>query len=109
VVSYKVVSGDTLGSIATKFGVTVARIQAANALGTSTVIKIGQVLKIPTSATSSPAVTTSPVVKTYTVKSGDTLWGIASKLGVSATALAELNGITNANLLRIGQVLKIPS
>jgi LysM repeat protein len=109
VVSYKVVSGDTLGSIATKFGVTVARIQAANALGTSTVIKIGQVLKIPTSATTSPAVTTSPVVKTYTVKSGDTLWGIASKLGVSATALAELNGITNANLLRVGQVLKVPS
>ena len=108
-VSYKVVSGDTLGSIATKFGVTVARIQAANSLGTSTVIKIGQVLKIPTSATTSPAVTTSPVVKTYTVKSGDTLWGIASKLGVSATALASLNGITNANLLKVGQVLKIPS
>jgi LysM repeat protein len=49
------------------------------------------------------------VAKTYTVKSGDTLWGIASKLGVSATALAELNGITNANLLRVGQVLKVPS
>jgi LysM repeat protein len=109
VVSYKVVSGDTLGSIATKFGVTVARIQAANALGTSTVIKIGQVLIIPTSATTSPEVTASPVVKTYTVKSGDTLWGIASKLGVSATALASLNGITNANLLRVGQVLKVPS
>ena len=108
-VSYKVVSGDTLGSIATKFGVTVARIQAANSLGTSTVIKIGQILKIPTSTATSPAVTTSPVVKTYTVKSGDTLWGIASKLGVSATALASLNGITNANLLKVGQVLKIPS
>jgi LysM repeat protein len=108
-VSYKVVAGDTLGSIATKFGVTVARIQAANGLGTSTVIKVGQILQIPTTATSSPAVTTSPVVKTYTVKSGDTLWGIASKLGVSATALASLNGITNANLIKVGQVLKVPS
>jgi len=109
VVSYKVVTGDTLGSIATKFGVTVARIQAANAMGTSTVIRVGQTLKIPTAATSSPAVTTSPVVKTYTVKTGDTLWGIASKLGVSATALAELNGITNANLIKVGQVLKVPN
>jgi LysM repeat protein len=108
-VNYKVVSGDTLGAIATKFGVTVARIQAANSLGTSTTIRIGQILKIPTSVSSSPAVTTSPTIRTYTVKSGDTLWGIASKLGVSATALATLNGITNPNLLRVGQVLKVPS
>jgi LysM repeat protein len=103
------VAGDTLGTIATKFGVTVARIQAANGLGTSTVIKVGQVLKIPTSATSSPVVTNSPVVKTYTVKAGDSLWGIASKLGVSVTALASLNGITNANLIKVGQVLKVPN
>ena len=109
VVSYKVVAGDTLGSIATKFGVSVARIQAANAMGTSTVIRVGQTLKIPTAATSSPAVTTSPAIKTYTVKSGDTLWGIASKLGVSATALAQINGITNANLIKVGQVLKVPN
>ncbi len=107
--TYKVVAGDTLQSIATKFGVTVARIQAANSMGTSTIIRIGQNLRIPTSVTSSPAATTSPTIKTYTVKSGDTLWGIASRLGVSATALAELNGITNPNVLRIGQVLKVPS
>ncbi len=108
-VSYKVVAGDTLGSIATKFGVTVARIQAANSLGTSTTIRVGQTLKIPTAVSSSPVATTSPTIKTYTVKSGDTLWGIASKLGVSVTKLAELNGITNANLLKVGQVLKVPS
>jgi LysM repeat protein len=108
-VNYKVAAGDTLGAIATKFGVTVARIQAANSLGTSTNIRIGQILKIPTSVSSSPVVPTSPTIRTYTVKSGDTLWGIASKLGVSATALAELNGITNPNLLRVGQVLKVPS
>jgi LysM repeat protein len=108
-VNYKVAAGDTLGAIATKFGVTVARIQEANSLGTSTNIRIGQILKIPTSVSSSPVVTTSPTIRTYTVKSGDTLWGIASKLGVSATALATLNGITNPNLLRVGQVLKVPS
>ncbi len=108
-VNYKVVTGDTLWSIASKFGVTVARIQAANSLGTSTSIRVGQTLKIPTSVSSSPTVTAPAPVKTYTVKAGDTLWGIASKLGVSATKLAEVNGITNPNLLKVGQVLKVPS
>jgi LysM repeat protein len=108
-VNYKVVTGDTLWSIASKFGVTVARIQAANSLGTSTSIRVGQTLKIPTSVSSSPPVTAPAPVKTYTVKAGDTLWGIASKLGVSATKLAEVNGITNPNLLKVGQVLKVPS
>jgi LysM repeat protein len=39
--------------------------------------------------------------RTHTVKSGDTLWGIASKLGVSATALATLNGITNYKFISL--------
>ncbi|MFM1957755.1 MAG: hypothetical protein RI929_118 [Actinomycetota bacterium] len=108
-VTYQVKTGDTLALIATRFGVTVARIQAANAMGTSITIRVGQSLRIPTTVSSSPAVTTSPTIRTYTVVAGDTLTGIARKLGVSATALAELNGITNPNLLRVGQVLKVPS
>ena len=46
--------------------------------------------------------------QTYTVKAGDTLYGISNQFGVSVTELAELNGIRGDNL-KVGQVLKIPS
>ena len=45
--------------------------------------------------------------QTYTVKAGDTLYGISNQFGVSVTELANLNNV-NANTLKIGQVLKIP-
>lgn len=46
--------------------------------------------------------------ETYTVKPGDTLYGISNQYGVSVTELAELNGIKGSNL-QVGQVLKIPT
>lgn len=114
-VSYTVVSGDTLTSIARKFSVSTTSIAVANALTSPFTIRVGQVLKIPPVASTAPS-TTSPSTssgttkpKTYTVKSGDTLTSIARSLGVSATELATLNGITNPNLIRVGQVLKVPS
>ncbi len=45
---------------------------------------------------------------TYTVKAGDTLYGISNQFGVSVTELASLNNIKGSNL-QIGTVLKIPS
>ena len=48
--------------------------------------------------------------KTYTVKSGDTLWGIAQKQlgnGDKWGNIAKLNNISNPNKLQIGQVLKL--
>lgn len=44
----------------------------------------------------------------YTVKKGDTLYGISNQFGVSVTELAELNGIKGSNL-QIGMELTIPS
>ena len=46
--------------------------------------------------------------QTYTVKPGDTLYGISNQFGVSVTELAELNGI-KGSILNIGQILKIPA
>ena len=46
--------------------------------------------------------------QTYTVKPGDTLYGISNQFGVSATELARINNV-NATTLQIGQVLNIPT
>ena len=50
----------------------------------------------------------SKLHETYTVVKGDTLWAIALRYKTTVAAIQQLNGITNANLLRIGQVLQIP-
>lgn len=55
-------------------------------------------------------VVTKEVMKTYTVISGDTLWGICKKHlgdGSKFSDIAKLNGIKNANLIYVGQVLKL--
>lgn len=99
---YIVKSGDTLYSIAGRYGITVDSLKNANNL-TSNNLKIGQKLTIPSSSTTLPSGSNS-----YTVKSGDTLYGIASKYGVSVDAIKKANGLNN-NLLQIGQKLTIPS
>ena len=49
-----------------------------------------------------------PSGRTYKVKAGETLLGIASRFGTTVKAIAALNGITNYSSLKTGQVLKIP-
>jgi LysM repeat protein len=100
-----------------KFGVSPDLIQSYNNISNPNLIRVGQLIKIPTSASSSaaqenvsePAPAPEPEPETYRVQSGDTLWGIARKFSVSSKALADLNGINNANFIRVGQLLKIPS
>ena len=45
---------------------------------------------------------------TYTVVKGDTLWALAQRYNTSVAELVKLNNIANANLIRVGQVLKMP-
>ena len=96
---YTVVRGDTLYSIAGKYGVSVDSIKSLNNL-TNNIISIGQRLQIPLKE-----VTSSNFI--YTVKRGDTLYGIASNFGLSVIDLINLNNLDNTNL-SIGQELLIP-
>ena len=45
---------------------------------------------------------------TYTVRRGNTLWGIARRYNTSVSALVDLNQIQNPNLIYPGQILRIP-
>lgn len=96
--TYIVKSGDTLWSIAKNNGLTVDELKALNNL-TSNALSIGQVLKLRET-------TSNSISNTYTVKAGDTLYGIATSNGLTVDELKSLNNLTS-NLLSIGQVLKI--
>ena len=100
---YTVKSGDSLWSIAKKYGISVDELKAANNL-TSNVLQIGQKLNIP----SMSGITTKPEnYINYIVKSGDSLYGIASKNDLTVQELKNYNNLTS-NVLQIGQILKIP-
>lgn len=101
---YTVVAGDSLYAIARKYGLTMQELMEFNNLG-STLLSIGQVLKIPAAVEE----TIPPVTETtYTVKSGDSLYSIAKKYNTTVSDLMTYNRLTS-NLLSIGQVLKIPT
>lgn len=63
---------------------------------------------VSSTAPASAAPTDTPATRTYKVKAGDTLIGIANKFGTTPKAITKLNGITDPSSLKIGQVLKIP-
>ncbi|MGX9133335.1 LysM peptidoglycan-binding domain-containing protein [Rummeliibacillus sp. JY-2-4R] len=101
--TYTVKSGDTLSKIGAKYHTSYKNIMSWNNLKSST-IKVGQKLKIKSSKTASKTTTTT--TSTYTVKSGDTLSGIAKKYGVSYKTLMSWNNLKSTNI-RVGQKLKV--
>ena len=98
--SYVVKSGDTLWSIAKKFGVSVDDLKEKNNL-TSNALSINQVLLIPT-AEEEPVATG----EYYTVVAGDNLYAIARRFGLTVDELKSLNHLTSNNL-SIGQRLLV--
>ncbi len=106
--TYTVRAGDSLWKIANQFGVTVDELISANNLG-STVLQIGDTLIIP-GRTEEPDNTIPPSTNDieYVVKSGDSLYSIAKKYGITASELQQYNNLSST-LLTIGQVLRIPS
>lgn len=98
---YTVRRGDTLSLIATRHGVTVAALRAANSLRGDH-IQVGQVLTIPAAGAS---VASEPLY--HTVVRGDTLSGIASQYGVTLAALRSANALRGDTIM-IGQRLLVP-
>ena len=113
--TYTVKSGDTLSRIAAQFKMSVAEIAALNQISNVNAINVGQVLKVNgtttnTNTSTNQTNTSKPAASnaaSYTVKSGDTLSKIAALHQMSLSQLVSLNGITNPNLIQVGQVLKV--
>jgi LysM repeat protein len=105
---YVVSAGDTLGSIAKRFGVSEAELQTLNDITDPNEISVGQQLRIPASASEGAEEPTTGEERTYVVEEGDTLSKIAVRFGVTIAALQAANDISDPDMLYPGQVLTIP-
>ncbi|AOL96740.1 putative peptidoglycan endopeptidase LytE [Bacillus subtilis] len=103
--SIKVKKGDTLWDLSRKYDTTISKIKSENHLR-SDIIYVGQTLSINGKSTSSKSSSSSTSSSTYKVKSGDSLWKISKKYGMTINELKKLNGL-KSDLLRVGQVLKL--
>ncbi len=99
--TYIVKKGDTLYGISNQFGVSVTELAELNGIKGSN-LQIGQELTIPSKSGTNPN-----NMFMYTVKSGDTLYGIARKYNTTVQEIMNLNYFTNTNLIP-GQVIRIP-
>lgn len=119
--TYRVVSGDTVSSIAARYALSTASVLALNGLGWKSLIFPGQVLQL-TNAPAAPPVTVTPPVTAppsatppiapaqveYVITRGDTISAIASRFGVSTQAVLTANRLGWSTIIYPGQKINIP-
>lgn len=99
--SYTVVKGDTLSYIAGKYGTSYQYLAQINNISNPNVILVGQVLKVPRNGSK------QATEQYYTVQKGDNLTKIARKYETTWQNLKKLNNIANANLIYVGQKIRV--
>lgn len=109
VTTYRVQSGDTLGAIASRARMPLGDVLRLNRLSMRSVIHPGQLLRVRASDGVARKITAARARARYTVRSGDTLSGIAARLGTTQAALVKANRLRNANSLHVGQRLTVPA
>ena len=110
--TYTVRQGDTVSGIAARYGLSAQEVLVRNGLGWNTIIHPGQTLHLastPAVSTASASTGSSSGSGSYHVKQGDTVSGIASRVGVSTTALLSANKLSQRSVIYPGQTLRVPS
>ncbi|MCO5201810.1 MAG: LysM peptidoglycan-binding domain-containing protein [Chloroflexi bacterium] len=102
--THEVQPGETLSSIAARYGLSLEAIAADNGIADPNVIFAGQVLRV---GPGEPAVA-PPATRSHTVAEGEFLLTIARDHGVTLGELLEINAIADPNVVYVGQVLEIP-
>jgi len=112
--SYTVTAGDTVSSIAGRFGLSTASVLAANGLSWKSLIFPGQVLKLTAPVAAAPAPTAAvPAAPAppgrYMIQRGDTISKIAARFGVTTQAVLAANGLGWSSIIYGGQTITIPA
>jgi peptidoglycan lytic transglycosylase D len=109
-IRYRVRSGESLWTIAGQYNTTVAQLRSLNALDRSSILRAGQVIRVPAAAesvaTAPPSVEAGP--RTHLVRRGETLSGIAAHYHVTLGALRGANDLSQSSVIRAGSRLVIP-
>ena len=106
--SYVVQPGDTVSSIAGRFGLRTVDVLTWNGLSWRSVIYPGQTLALHGTAPAAVTVAPSaPSASVHTVVAGDTVYGIAQKYGTSVDAVLAANGLSRASIIYPGQSLVV--
>ena len=109
--SITVKAGDTLYALAAAHNTTVADLVSANGLSNANMIFVGQQLQLPGSnngANNNNNTAANPAATgTYTVKAGDSLWGIANNHGMNLSEVLSLNGLQMNSVIHPGDTLKL--
>gem|GEM_PF-278389 len=94
--THVVASGESLWTIARRYGMAVSDLQSMNGLGSAATIQPGQRLNVRGTR------------RAHTVGRGDTWGGLARRYGVTSADLARANGRTTSDVIRVGEELRIP-
>jgi LysM repeat protein len=107
--------GETIYSISRQYGVTADELMRANGISDPSALQAGRRINIPSAArtTPTPSTTTASAaaqaLSDYRVVRGDTLYSIARSNGISLQTLLEINRFSSNQVLRVGDVIKVPA
>jgi membrane-bound lytic murein transglycosylase D len=100
--SVRIARGQTLSHIAARYKVSVATLQRHNGISNASKVRVGQLVRLPSSSQASRS------AQIHRVGKGQTLSHIAKRYRTSVSALQRRNGISDPRKLKYGQVIKIP-
>lgn len=99
---YQVQNGDTLASVASKFGISVNNLSSLNGIMVGSLLNPGDYIVVP------KVQNENPYFREYTVKKGDNIYEIARVNNISPSQLLRLNGLNDTDIIYPDQKIMLP-
>lgn len=99
---YQVQNGDTLASVASKFGISAENLSSLNGIMVGSILNPGDYIVVP------KVQMENPYFVEYTVKKGDSIYELARRENVDPSQLLKLNGLNETDIIYVGQKIMLP-